>query len=54
MPLRRSKLRRAALRELILSLNDEAQKVRYRKILEEKRLQFNLLMERGQHKGKKK
>jgi hypothetical protein len=43
-----------ALKELVISSTEEAQKIKYRKILEDKQLQFNLLMERRQHIGKKK
>ena len=42
-----------ALKELILSMSDEAQKTKWRKTLESKQLQFDLLMERRQHKSRK-
>jgi hypothetical protein len=43
-----------ALKELILSSTDEAQKAEYRKSLEDKQLQFNLLVERRQRNARKK
>lgn len=41
-----------ALKELIRSSGDEAQKAGYRKSLEEKQLQFNILLERGKQSFK--
>jgi len=43
-----------ALKELILSSSDEEQRAKYRKTLEDKQLQFNLLTERRQRSAKKK
>lgn len=43
-----------ALKQLVISSSDEVQKVKYRKILEDRQLQFNLLVERSQRNGKKK
>lgn len=43
-----------ALKEMIASLTDGAEQAKYRKILEEKQLQFNLIIERRQRSGKKK
>ena len=42
------------LKELSLASTDEDQKTKYRKMLEDKQLQFNLLVERRQRSGKKK
>lgn len=44
----------AVLKELIPALTDEEQKAKYRRTLEEKQLQFNLLIERRMYRGKKK
>ncbi len=44
----------AVLKDLIRALTNEAQKSKYRKALEEKQLQFNLLLERRGRKSKKK
>jgi hypothetical protein len=43
-----------ALKELILTTNDEGKKANYRKGLDEKQLQFNLLVERRHRHAKKK
>jgi hypothetical protein len=43
-----------SLKEMISSSTDELQKAKYRKILEDKQLLFNLLVERRQRHGKKK
>jgi len=43
-----------ALKELILAPTDETQKAKHRKSLEDKQLQFNLLVERRQRTAKKK
>jgi hypothetical protein len=43
-----------ALKELVISSTEEAQKAIYRKILADKQLQFNLLVERSQRSAKKK
>jgi hypothetical protein len=42
-----------ALKELVISSTEEAQKAIYRKILADKQLQFNLLVERSQRSAKK-
>ena len=44
----------AALKEIISSSTDELQKAKFGKILEDRQLQFNLLMERRRRHGKKK
>jgi hypothetical protein len=43
-----------ALKELIFASTDEIRKANYRKSLEDKQLQFNLLLERRQRGAKKK
>ena len=43
-----------ALKEMISSSADDEQKTKYRKILEDKQLQFNLIVERKQRSSKKK
>jgi hypothetical protein len=43
-----------ALKELVISSTEEAEKATYRKILADKQLQFNLLVERSQPSAKKK
>jgi hypothetical protein len=43
-----------ALKELLVSSTEDAQKATYRKILEDKQLQFNILVERSQRSAKKK
>jgi hypothetical protein len=43
-----------SLKELISSSSDELHKAKYRKSLEDKQLQFNLLIERMRHRGRKK
>lgn len=43
-----------ALKELVISSTEEAQKAIYCKILADKQLQFNLLVERSQRSAKKK
>ena len=41
-----------SLKEVIASLNDDAKKAEYRKNLEEKQLQFNVLVERRKRNSK--
>lgn len=43
-----------ALQELVISVTEEEQKAKYRKILADKQLQFNILMERSRQSAKKK
>ena len=43
-----------ALQELVISATEEGQKEKYRKILADKQLQFNILVERSQQSAKKK
>ena len=43
-----------ALKELVISAAEEGQKKKYRKILADKQLQFNILMERSRQSAKKK
>lgn len=42
------------LQELVISATEEAQKAKYRKILADKQLQFNILVERSRQSAKKK
>ena len=43
-----------ALKELVISSTEEEQKASYRKILKDKQLQFNILVERSRRSAKKK
>jgi hypothetical protein len=43
-----------ALKEMVISAAEEGQKEKYRKILADKQLQFNILVERSQQSAKKK
>jgi hypothetical protein len=43
-----------ALKELVISSTEEEQKASYRKILKDKQLQFNILVDRSRHSAQKK